>query len=170
MAGTLMHHVDAAALLPWTATAAKPAANLAALQYGRTARRHDRGGLVPRGGRSRTPAESRLARSIVSGGRITRGWRDGAYWAAWSVRGPDTTGIATRHQREPGSRPAAWRGPRSRQDPRPQTPAPEPQRGDDAPPLTRDKSKSYGCRQSTGGDQWRPWRTPGVSRASSGRP
>ena len=35
--------------------------------------------------------------------------------------------------------------------------------------LTRDRPESYGCRQSTGGDQWRRWRIPGVSRASSGR-
>src|SRR3954470_11656086 len=90
MAVTPFPHVVASPLLPWNATGVTPAANLAALQCGRTARRHDRGGHVPRGGRSRTPAESSWDRSIVSGERFTRGWRDGAYWAAWSSGGPNT--------------------------------------------------------------------------------
>src|SRR3954470_24713807 len=90
MAVTPFPHVVASPLLPWNATGVTPVANLAALQCGRTARCHDRGGLVPHGGRSRTPAESSLARSIVRGGRSTRRWRDGAYWAAWSSGGPTT--------------------------------------------------------------------------------
>src|SRR4051812_4136351 len=116
MAGTPLHHVGATARLPWTATAVTPAANLAALRYGRTARCHDRGGLVPRGGRSRTPAESGRDRSIVSGGRST------PRVARWGVLGRVVIGGPTTGRQEPGTdsargpRGAAWRGPRSRQD------------------------------------------------------
>src|SRR3954462_10352619 len=92
MAGTPLHHLGATALLPWTATAVTSPANLAALRYGRTARCHDRGGLVPRGGRSRAAAESGRDRSIVSGGPPPRGWRDGACWAAWSSGAPPPDG------------------------------------------------------------------------------
>src|SRR4051794_520154 len=133
MAGMPLHHSHATALLPWIATVASRGPT-AALQCGRTARRRDPEGIVPRGGWSRTPAERRRHRSIVSEGRATRGWRDGACWAAWSAGGP------TPKRLEPslghtGPRVAAWRGPRSRQDPRPPTPGQSPDRSDRKPPL-----------------------------------
>src|SRR4051794_15454660 len=131
MAGTPLHHLGATALLPWTATAVTSPANLAALRYGRTARCHDRGGLVPRGGRSRTPAESGRDRSIVSGGRFTRGGRDGACWAAWSSGGP-TTG-----RQEPGTDSA--RGPRG---PRGGVPGRDRTRGHKRPHPTRTQLRS----------------------------
>src|SRR3954454_3159914 len=133
MAGMPLHHSHATALLPWIATVASRGPT-AALQCGRTARRRDPEGIVPRGGWSRTPAERRRHRSIVSEGRATRGWRDGACWAAWSAGGP------TPKRLEPslghtGPRAAASRGPRSRQDPRPPTPGQSPDRSDRKPPL-----------------------------------
>src|SRR4051794_25986470 len=131
MAGTLVHHVDATARLPWTATAAKPVADLAALQCGRTARRHDRGGLVPHGGRSCTPAESGRVRSIVSGGRSTRGWRDGACWAAWSSGAPPPDGKNPARTAHGGPR-----GPRGGVPGRDRTRGHRRQSPNDAPPTS----------------------------------
>ena len=90
---------------------------------------------------------------------FTRGWRDGACGAASSV-GARCHSVTRPSSHTRGPRPAAWRGPRSRQDPRPRAP--------DTGPSSRrcgGPPEAYPAAMNT----WNAARSPTISLARSPR-
>jgi hypothetical protein len=98
---------------------------MAALQCGRPANRGGLHGAAPQQHARPYARGDQCAGRSASRPLRTHGWRDGACWAACSTGSPPSSAGTRTHPSE-GPRLSAWRGPRSRQDPWPQTPAPNP--------------------------------------------